>query len=355
MLGNIYEAKPRYELLDELLEDYIENIQFTNNVNVIIDLKQVYRKIFRSSYVLDSLENSYLAMEAQRIASDIINIIGHYRNYFYKRNKYSTFYFLYSDNECDVLKEINKDYKKDYYEKYMNSEEYKDKIILLKKTTNALKTIINMLPNCFFINTTEFDEYIFTKYIINLNKTNELNVVLSNDENMFQLVNNNTVCLTISGLDTKCVNTKNLFEFFDINTKINSGLFPYVLAISGNKKYSIPGVKGYSFKKSVQFIEYLVENKLIQNTRYETFELKREFVNEDIKIQKNILEHFDIIKNNYEIFSLNKLYFENVALLGKYFNKVHKIYSINELKSINNSIFTNYPLDLQKILKGELS
>lgn len=41
MLGNIYEAKPRYELLDELLEDYLINLKFTNIVNVIIDSKFV--------------------------------------------------------------------------------------------------------------------------------------------------------------------------------------------------------------------------------------------------------------------------------------------------------------------------
>lgn len=353
MLGNIYEAKPRYELLDDLLENYNTNLKFTNNVNIIIDLKQIYRKIFRSSYILENTENAYLAMEAQRITSDILGIIGHYRNYFYKKQKYTTFYFLYSESECDLLQSINKNYKSDYYEKYMNSIEDADKVLLLKRCTKALNQIVNMIPNCHYINTCEYDEYIISRNIIDRSNLNELNIILSNDENMFQLIKDNVIILTIAGLDTKLVDMNSLYNYFNINTNLHAKLYSYVLAISGNKKYSINGIKGFSFKKATQFLESLIESKILQNTEYTNFVLNVNNI-ENTKLNRKLIEDFSVIENNYNIFTLNKIYYENINNLDKYFVFKSKIYSLKEFENLNNKIFTNYPLDLFKILRGEL-
>lgn len=41
------EAKPKYEKLDELLNDQLQDIRFSNQVNIIIDLKEVFKKFFR--------------------------------------------------------------------------------------------------------------------------------------------------------------------------------------------------------------------------------------------------------------------------------------------------------------------
>ena len=38
------EAKPKYEYLTMLLEDYINNIRYSNQVNIIVDLKEILRK-----------------------------------------------------------------------------------------------------------------------------------------------------------------------------------------------------------------------------------------------------------------------------------------------------------------------
>ena len=152
MLFNIYEGKPRYSLLDDLLKEPLNDITIGTNVNVIVDLKQVYRKMFRNSIEIESTDPEYLKLEVERITSDIIGIVSHYRNYFYKYGKKSKFYFVYSEKECALLQQLNPDYKKEYYEKYFNSEENKEKIKLLKRCNKALKIMITgYLPGCFYI------------------------------------------------------------------------------------------------------------------------------------------------------------------------------------------------------------
>ena len=354
MLGNIYEAKPRYELLDELLEDYLINLKFTNIVNVIIDLKQVYRKIFRSSYSLETSENSVLAVEAQRISSDILNIIAHYRNYFYKKGKYTNFYFVYSTKECEILKQLNPNYKKDFYSKYLHSEKDANKITMLKKVNHGLSVLLKEFPNCLFIESSKFDELLYMKYLTNTKPKNELNVILTNDENIYQLVSPNTVCLNISGIDTKLVDSKSLYKILDIDTKISYRLYNLVLSISGNKKYSIGGIKGYSFKKASQLVSKLVEEKKIQNTLYNTFPIILETLNPNDKQENELIKNYELIESNFNIFTLNNLYNENLITLQSECLIPKKIYCKSVFEKINDKVFTNYPLDLPKILRGEL-
>ena len=106
------EAKPKYEKLDELLEEYIQDIRLSNQVNIIIDLKEILKKFFRPDVTSDNFSHRALIEE---ISSDIINTVGHYRNYFYKKGKYTNFYFLYSYEKCEKLIAENPNYKKDYY------------------------------------------------------------------------------------------------------------------------------------------------------------------------------------------------------------------------------------------------
>ena len=134
--------------------------------------------MFRNSIEIESTDPEYLKLEVERITSDIIGIVSHYRNYFYKYGKKSKFYFVYSEKECALLQRLNPDYKKEYYEKYFNSEENKEKIKLLKRCNKALKIMITgYLPGCFYIESSDFDELAYFKYIIEESSDSDLNII----------------------------------------------------------------------------------------------------------------------------------------------------------------------------------
>lgn len=358
MLGNIYEAKPRYELLDAMLEPYLTNLKFKQTVNVIIDLKQVYRKIFRSSYVLETSDNNVLAIEAQRISSDILNIIGHYRNYFYKQGKYSNFYFVYSNNVCEYLQVMNQQYKSDFYKKYVinddkTAENY-NKILMLKKVTKALSRLVDELPHCKFIDSSKYDEMVYMKGIISISGKNTLNVILSNDEVLYQLVNPDVVCLNISGIDTKLIDTKSLYDIIGIKTKLSYGLYNVILSIAGSKKYSISGVKGISYKKAVKILEQLVNNQKLYNTKYDNFPIVLETLNPDDKNEQELITNYNLIEQNFKLFTLSDVFNEKHIELNIECEINEKAVCTSIFERLNNTLFTDYPLDLQKMLKGEI-
>ena len=70
------ESKIKYEKLDELLQDQLHDLRFSSNVNILVDLKEIYKKFFRPG-ILDKFDSVQIVKE--EILSDIINTIGHYR------------------------------------------------------------------------------------------------------------------------------------------------------------------------------------------------------------------------------------------------------------------------------------
>ena len=231
------EAKPKYEKLDELLDVQLHDIRFSNQVNVIVDLKEVVKKFFRPDVLAPFNYNENRRIIIEEIASDILNIISHYRNYFYKRGKYSTFYFLYSYEKCDELIKLNPDYKKEYYEKYFNESD--SHVSLIRTAIKVIEKVMSGIPHCYFINTSKYDEFVYAKYIKSIINKNQLLFILSNDDVFFQLLDNNTFVLNLKGIKTELLTKENCISIITKKEfKFSSNLLSLVLALSGSKKYS---------------------------------------------------------------------------------------------------------------------
>ena len=355
MLGNIYEAKPKYELWEKLLFDKITDIRLNENVNVIVDLKQVYRKIFRSSFVLDSIENSYLEVVTEEIVADIIGIISHYRNFFAKTcGKYTKFYFVYSEKECEYFKNIFPEYKEDYYFKYFKDPENMDKIKLSKRITKALKFVLNLIPNAEYIDSSDFDELVYMKYIVESSKQNEFNLILSNDELIYSLLNYHTYALDMKGVDTHCITNKNVYDILSAPAQFSHSLYIILMSITGIKKYSIPGIYGHKYLKTVKLIEELLKNNYLENSRYLVFPLIKEQLDSNIKILKPLIENFDTVKFNFDLFNFDKVLNENRIAIYNKFVKNNPIVSVKTFEELNQRVFRNFPLNINHLLKGEL-
>jgi len=339
------EIKIKYDHLDTLLEEKLQDIRFSNNVNVIIDLKEIYRKFFRPNML--TVEGSKKLI-IEEISSDVINIISHYRNYFYKKGKYSSFYFLYSKEECEIFKKIYPEYKKSHYEKHFDSIEDADKIAILKKVTEVLEKIIPNIPNTIFINTSKYDEFVVAKFIVAKSNSNEINIVLSNDEVFTQLVDGHTFLLNIKGINTDLVDSSNaVANITKSKSKLSSNMIPFILAFGGTKHYSLNNFPGIALIKAVNIIEQLLkENSLSDNSFVE-------FPEFDKTQNTFILENYNELKLNYEIITGNKVLFSNTTDISTLFNKPKAPHSWNYFLELNSKIFTNFPLMLDMMLKGE--
>ena len=347
------EVKIKYEYLDQWLDEKLIDIRFGNDVNIIVDLKEIFRKFFRPNIMTDGFQGRDVIEE---VTSDIINVIGHYRNYLYKKGKYSTFYFLYSKSECDIMKTKHPGYKKNYYQKYFQGEDEleKQKAIVIRKAAEALDKIINHIPNANFVDTSAFDEYTVANFLINKTKSNEINLILSNDELMAQLISKNTFMLNIKGLTTKLLDESNAVSVIaEKPTKLSSKVLPLLLSIAGADRYNLENIEGVRLIKGLNIIESLVKSGKLLDTEYLEFPIQIHMLTEKDRSERIIKENYEKIQKNYNIIKNSDVLYTNTANLTVMFNKPKVVHTHNYYKELNSKIFSNHPLNLEMLLKGE--
>ena len=346
------EAKPKYEKLDELLESQLSNIRFSNQVNIIIDCKEIVRKFFRPDISPQYTSKKLLIEE---ISSDILNTIGHYRNYFYKRGKYTTFYLLYSFEKCQEIISIYPEYKNEYYKKYFDNTE-DPKVDIIRRSMQAVQKVTDYFPNCHFIETSMFDEFIYGKYICSAVPENEITLILSNDELFYQLISKNIFILNIKGIKSELLTKDNCMGRITgkDDTTISTAMLPLVLSMAGNKRYSFKSIPNVAIIKAVNIVEKLVAEGKVIDADSIKFPIELANLNPKSKMEQHIIENSDQIIENYSLIRGDDMLYKNKLLIGNSFVFTDKSISGKAYFSeLNAKIYTSYPLMLDMMLKGE--
>lgn len=349
------EAKIKYEKLDQIYKPIIENKKLiSTNINMILDLKEIFKKIFRETTFN---EERLLTPESRKtllleMSSDIINIIGHYRNYNYKHlNKYTTFYIVYSKKECEFITKKLPDYKESFYKKYYRDPQIKK---LIDKSIKIIELIINAIPHTYFIDSSEYDEAIWFNYLIKKFNPNDMTVLLTNDPIILQSLNKNIIVINLKGKNSTIIDEENLYESLVKNLKIkpifSKKLYPLMLSISGVEQYDIKGVKGYRYRKSINTINKMLKNNHILDEKY----LDMTILEQSLKHYFS-LEEIDIIKKNYQIVFLD--YFntliDDFEMDFIYQSSLQKNYLTSFSLQDINKLFSDYPIVYEMLFKGE--
>jgi hypothetical protein len=345
------EVKIKYDHLDKLLSEKLVDIRLSNTVNVVVDLKEVFRKFFRPNVLSEEFATRNMIEE---LSSDVLGIIGHYRNYFYKKGKYTSFYFLYSRGECEVLRQKYPDYKKEYYQKYFYEPEYEQKIKVIKKSVEVADRVISHVPNATFIDTTKFDEFVVAKFLIKKTQPNELNIILSNDEMMMQLVNRHTFVLNMKGIKTKLIEPENVLAVItEKDTKVSVNLLPLILAIAGVDKYTLDNVHGMGTIKALRSVEHMISKGKLLDTEYVDFPVKLEQLDAKDRLEAPLIEAYEKLKSTYELIKSDDVLYTHPVDIAVLFNKTKPVYTWDYFLELNSKIFANHPISLEMMLKGE--
>lgn len=345
------ESKVKYDKLDELLSDQLSDIRFSQSVNIIIDLKDIFKKLFRVDQPLD-VNNPRIVED---ISSDVINTIAHYRNYFYKKDKYSTFYLLYSKTKCDYFKTLLPDYKKEYYEKF-NSEEMTDRKSILDRVVAVVEKICQNIPNCTFVDTYKFDELPYMRFIIERSQTNQINLILTNDEILYQLVDKHTFILNLKGIKSVLITEKNIYSVILKNKdeyELSSNLYPLVLAIAGNKKYGFENIQGYAINRSIKLLMNLLDDGVCNDISSIEPSINFDALNEKNKLHKIIIDNKDFIKKNYDFITRYTSFYSSKIIIEAELQTIPTRSVYNYFLELNAKVFNTYPINIDMLVKGE--
>jgi hypothetical protein len=351
------EAKVKYTLMDELLKDHISNNALMDaNINIIVDLKELIRKYYRDGIISEYKLNNHIHDLVKELSSDILNTIGHYRNYFYKINKYTSFYIVYSKDECDSLTLLDPEYKAAYYKKYFSEDNNKNLNYVTKKVISIVERVSKIIPHCYFVDSSDYDENIWIKYLMDSFSKNMFNIVLTNDKILMQNITENSLILNVKGQYSKFIKRDEIFDYIlsgvKTEEKFSIELYPLMLAIAGDKKYSIKGIYRHGYAKAAKRINNLIDKYDLPDVNNLDISKLRGYLSMEFSDKETniIINNYKIINSEYRLMKINQ--YDLDYKISKYKNSENV--KKNTIFDLNDKFFTtDYYLNLDMIFKGE--
>lgn len=359
--------KIRYEKLEELFRNTIPTDRRTEGcqVNIFVDLAGIIKQLYNPSL----LEHFRFLKEEDRIviSSEIINIIGHYRHFFTSRKRmYSRFFFYFSYAKSPYHVDIYPDYKKDYYDKRnnMNNATFGTLSRILRYNMKIIKSVLNYIPNAYFIDMGGVEPAIVPHYIISeiVDDDNDFNLILANDDLYYQdlFLRERTYILELRGSEkTPLIYKENLLDYLLDGNKKDSSDFPNVfpqdiLIMDGmvtHKDYSIKSIGRRGYSTAMGAIDKLTDRDILGENNY-TLERLQDLAedmfpgntdNQELyRKHLAIVNHQDYMNKNFEQIQ-NKIESQTIDLDNN-----------PELMKLNEQVYHRYPLNLQFIMEGEV-
>lgn len=361
----LHSKKLNYNRLNEIIPKYIP--QRTNEydtVNVIVDLYDVVKQLYKPQ-LLEQI-NHMKAIDRYQITSEIINIVGHYRHYFASRIwKYTNIYFIYSDQPSAYHQRIYPDYRKDFYNKRLNTMDTTFGVLtkIIKENFKLIQNFMEYIPHCYFINsgTVEYNIVPYLMITEDIIDTSIPTLLVSNEEIFFQdfAHNDKLMQLLVKGEKSKMVTKENMWEVLTSSLKnkpeihLLPELYPVLLACTGYSSYGVEKVNKMGIARGIPFItKNLLDTGYINNIDYSSIEVFEKSINES-----NIKEEYkELIIRNFKLLSHSAL--GGVAYSARDVENIKRQTMIDRIdpKSvmyINEKYFEKFPLIIDFIFEGE--
>jgi hypothetical protein len=352
----LHSRKTRFDILDQVLKPFVS--KDSKIINYIIDVRSILSLLYQPN--CSEQFGSLLPGEKRLVSSELINLAAHYRHYSSTRmSKYSTFYFIYSNKECNELRRIYPNYKEPFYDKYVRTNPaYIPLCQNIKSNLKMAKTTGEYLPHIYFINTGEIEPNSFIGYINELNEENTENIVLTNDEILFQSsLLDNFNCLTVKSEKSKFIKKEDLINNLLSKTKkktdLHPGFYIWILAMTGSKKYGIESIQDNCGPvKAISILEEQIKKGNLWNIEYKNV---RDFSEKIVNVNTPNDPLFLKLFRNFELINISNLYSNlSTAQISKVFiDQIVDKVSLDDLNLINTNFYEASPLKLIELLETE--
>lgn len=380
----LHAKKIRYDYLDRLMKPILikKNAPY-QSINIIVDVHDMVKSLYKPD-VAETI-NTITSLERREIAADLINLVSHYRHYFFSRWwKYTNFFFIYSSKRSKYHLEIDKEYRRDFYTKRLkepNSKKYLPQYEILNTTLESAikmcKTFLMYVPHAYFIDSGNVD-YTLIPHILMNNIEGEKVVsgqtepifdrdcptfILSNDEIFLQDLNQDNMLypvmqLMMKGEKSVILDKDNAFDYLTKSLKkepefsFSFDLYDVIMSITGNTKYNISKINGMGIGRAITYLQKLYMNGEIDDIRYSSFSLFNNVI--DNTSMKD--EHKEIIKKNFRLMSHASM--DNIAYSQSDIDIIKiecskEIVDAKEVKRCNEKYFDTNPVILEFCYDGE--
>lgn len=235
--------KIKYKVLDEIIPRVPRSF---HTINFHIDLNSLLRIILAPTVSVTS------SQPAQKVslASSIINIVAHYREYYYRQGKLTKFYLYYNDRVPSVPSELLPEYGEKYFAKLSgNSPEFMGKINYINDNLDKVEEVIQYVQNVYILrDISTVDGFAFAHYTMQKNESKqEGNIILTKDPIWYQLLSNPRTFVIYPKRDESFViDQSNIFDnSYKKHKDLTRHCYLSVMCLEGVKTRNIPKIKNY--------------------------------------------------------------------------------------------------------------
>ena len=342
----------KYNRLSKIINETYLGSNATE-INLFIDLNSVLKPL----YSIDAWTYKY--KHIYEIAATVLNMCGHYREFFKYIGVSTNIYLIYGLN-CPS---INDTFIKGYNSKFINSYIKKPDITkLINDNLFIIKLITQYIPKIYFFDIGTNEVSAMIDYIINYNKSERQieNLVISKDILMLQLVPEHNARIlkpnkTKEDGDLSYISDiNNLIKRFCVeyrkakepDVKISPYFLQNILTMTRLPERSIFGDTKISIPKAIHIIDQAVKNRfLTEGILYTQSSINTVLEAMDIPCNKSELDmKFKAINTHYQ--SAFILLTEKPE-----FKKLHLIDMEDpiNLKEIISKYFEKIPIDLDRL------
>jgi len=354
--------KIRYDYMNELFRKFRKAFIPNSTINIFIDIPSTVKQLYNPENI-KGLSGTINKKDKYIIASTILNMIGHYRHYFATRYQcYTNIVFMYNSKiDSKIKNDIDPDYKKTYYEKRFLLENpiFADLNLILKDNYKIMKSIIDFLPHCYFIDSTYRDYRCIFPFMIEQEEFEDnINIIITTDKLMYQnMLIGETIILQPKGDRSNVLTSNYIISEVAGNSKtiqnnpdyltINPENILLIESMINHKDLDTTGIRNFSYLKAITFLN---KNDIDINN----IVINPDSLNE---IFKGLLtkDELDKVKTNFKIYNnfyLSKSYEKDLEVMYTSSNKFIEDY--DELRKTNEVFFTKHPLNLDFYFNGEV-
>jgi len=259
--SSILSYYPTYSLLDEARALG----QNPTNVNLFIDLKNVLRGIYLKDVVENVVESSnHSRFVDTSIFSSLITFLSFHKLWAYKRNVNINFFIFFETGHSVYHLNIDKDYKcsRKIASVYGVDVAYQEKFFeILHNNLQLSEKICSVLPSVYVLRLHNLECDFIPYYLLTRAKfgqnPNQVNIIYSNDKDMWQTISERTFVFSKAGKEKKLIIPGFMKRFLKGDCDIDDSYFPLTKSIWGDKGDDIIGVNQVGNKSIIDMFSEL--------------------------------------------------------------------------------------------------
>ena len=360
--------KVKYMYLDELfkgkLDEKVKGKRLVDTVNIYINFESLYNRI-RNSHIEKHIKDctrKEIKSIYRNCISDFINVAAHYRKYFTNHKIKTNVIYYFNTIEDEFFDYNNSSLVDGYREHFFDSMNSIDRVTvnsLIREAIPFMRIIAEYLEDVYMLSSKRVESSLIPYLCMMENKfPSNLNVIITKDVYDFQYCNENALIISKSGNDPVILTKRNIMRYMRFKNKckeereINPILLTFILACTGDRKRSIPGISGFKFNRVYRALIELYDSGYIYDSNHETMNIanlchvlngKEYGVLKLSDVAVDILANYKACNFEYQYSVMSESQKDSI------FDQIIDKSDPRALMDINDKYFEDYPLQLMEL------